>query len=75
MLFAVSILTAQQTLPANNVKVTPIYTNLGATVNSAYSELMPYITADGSKLFFVRENHPQNTQSPQETQDIWFCKR
>ncbi|GAB4450227.1 MAG: OmpA family protein [Bacteroidia bacterium] len=49
--------------------------NLGSNVNSNYYELNPYITPDGSKLFFVRENHPQNTKYPQPTQDIWFCKK
>lgn len=53
----------------------PVYRNLGPKVNSAYAELMPYITADGQKIFFVREDHPANTQSPQHTQDIWFSKR
>jgi OmpA-OmpF porin, OOP family len=75
-LFVASALNAQSaTAVHQSAKTAPVYKNLGATVNSSYSELMPYITADGSKLFFVRENHPQNTQSPQETQDIWFCKR
>ncbi len=75
-LFAASALNAQSASTAQqSAKAAPVYKNLGATVNSSYSELMPYITADGSKLFFVREDHPQNTQSPQETQDIWFCKR
>jgi OmpA-OmpF porin, OOP family len=49
--------------------------NLGAEVNSAYDELQPYITADGKKMFFSREDHPQNTLSPQNTQDIWYCKK
>lgn len=49
--------------------------NLGANVNSAYQELQPYMTVDGSKLFFTRENHPENTLSPQNTQDIWYCKK
>lgn len=48
--------------------------NLGKNVNSAYAEIQPYIAPDGSKLFFTRDNHPENTLSPQETQDIWYCK-
>jgi outer membrane protein OmpA-like peptidoglycan-associated protein len=48
--------------------------NLGSKVNSQYEELQPYITPDGKKLFFTRSNSPQNTLSPEETQDIWFCK-
>lgn len=49
--------------------------NLGGSVNSAYEELQPYMTVDGTKLFFTRENHPDNTLSPQNTQDIWYCKK
>ncbi len=46
--------------------------NIGTLANSNYSEISPYVTPDGSKLFFIRENHPQNTQFG-ETQDIWWC--
>jgi outer membrane protein OmpA-like peptidoglycan-associated protein len=45
--------------------------NLGPLVNSNYEEISPYITPDGSKLFFIRENHPQNTNFG-ETQDVWW---
>lgn len=48
--------------------------NLGPKVNSKYEELQPYITPDGTKLFFTRSDHPENTEHPKETQDIWFCK-
>ena len=48
--------------------------NVGAQVNSKYDELAPYITPDGKKLFFVRENDPQNTLMPEKTQDIWYSK-
>lgn len=49
--------------------------NLGPNVNSKNYEMVPYITPDGSKLFFVRENDPENTRYPKDgTQDIWFSK-
>lgn len=49
--------------------------NLGSNVNSGLSELAPYITPDGKKLFFVRQNDPQNSFSPQfPNQDTWFSK-
>lgn len=48
--------------------------NVGSRVNSKYDELAPYITPDGKKLFFVRENDPQNTLMPEKTQDIWYSK-
>ncbi|MCX8080779.1 MAG: OmpA family protein [Bacteroidia bacterium] len=49
--------------------------NLGPNVNSKYEELMPYITPDGSKLFFIRGDHPENNKYPNSSQDIWFCKK
>lgn len=45
--------------------------NLGPMVNSTYGELSPYVTPDGSKLFFIREDHPQNSNFG-NTQDIWW---
>jgi OOP family OmpA-OmpF porin len=49
--------------------------DLGKNVNSTYSEISPYITPDGSKLFFVRKDHPENAKSPNyPNDDIWFCK-
>lgn len=45
--------------------------NLGTLVNSSYEEISPYLTPDGSKIFFIRENHPDNTRIG-ETQDIWW---
>ena len=35
--------------------------NLGADINTKYSELRPTISADGNLLFFIVENHPKNT--------------
>ena len=46
--------------------------NLGPLINTNYGEISPYITPDGSKLFFIREDHPQNTEFG-ETQDVWWC--
>lgn len=47
--------------------------NLGPKINSTYSEISPYLTPDGSKIFFIREDHPKNTMVG-ETQDVWWCK-
>lgn len=47
---------------------------LDARVNSPTSELNPLITPDGQKLFFIREDHPDNSMHPEHTQDIWMCK-
>jgi len=43
---------------------------LGKNVNTSYSEIGPYITNDGNKLYFVRGKNPENT-NPERT-DIWF---
>lgn len=47
--------------------------SIGPLANSKYDEISPYITPDGSKIFFIRENHPNNTMVG-ETQDVWWCK-
>jgi OmpA-OmpF porin, OOP family len=47
--------------------------SLGPLINSSYGEISPYITPDGSKIFFIREDHPNNTLVG-ETQDVWWCK-
>jgi len=46
--------------------------SLGTQANSTYGEISPYITPDGSKLFFIREDHPENTEF-NDSQDIWWC--
>ncbi len=51
--------------------------NMGADVNSQLNELRPTISADGNLLFFIRENHPYNTNynTVRNSQDIWFSMR
>jgi OmpA-OmpF porin, OOP family len=51
--------------------------NLGPNVNSDLSELRPTVSADGNLLFFICENHPDNTKfrSVPNSQDIWFAER
>jgi OmpA-OmpF porin, OOP family len=49
--------------------------NVGSNVNSKYYEMVPYISPDGKKLFFVRQDHPENSKAPDyPNQDIWFSK-
>lgn len=45
--------------------------NLGKRVNSEYSELAPLISADGKKLYFTRNYHPENLGNLNK-QDIWY---
>ncbi len=51
--------------------------NLGTTINSRLPELRPTISADGSLLFFICQNHPANTRYNEvpNSQDIWFSER
>jgi outer membrane protein OmpA-like peptidoglycan-associated protein len=51
--------------------------NMGEVVNTPLNELRPTISADGNLLFFIRENHPNNTNynSVRNSQDIWFSMR
>jgi outer membrane protein OmpA-like peptidoglycan-associated protein len=48
--------------------------NLGAGVNSAYSDLFPVITPDEAMLFFVRKGSPENTgfATRESDEDIWY---
>lgn len=48
--------------------------NLGAKINSAYSELNPIISVDGKTLYFIRSGHPQNKGGLNGSQDIWISK-
>ncbi len=45
--------------------------NMGTRINSVYSELAPIISADGKKLFFTRDDHPENI-GPDKKQDVWM---
>ncbi len=49
----------------------PTAENLGANINTTYTELRPVISPDGNTLFFIREGHPQNL-GPGADQDVWF---
>ena len=56
---------------ATNVNFVSKKENLGANVNSFYTELLPVISPDGNTLYFVRDEHPDNKGS----QDIWYCTK
>lgn len=51
--------------------------NIGPKINTQFDELRPTISADGNLLFFIRQNHPFNTQYNvvPNSQDIWFSKK
>lgn len=51
--------------------------NLGIKINTDLPELRPTISADGNLLFFICQNHPENTRYGEvpNAQDIWFSER
>ncbi len=48
---------------------------LDSNVNTIYNELKPIISPDGSKLFFSRQNHPENTGGESDDEDVWMSQR
>ena len=52
---------------------------LGKGVNSAYSDVLPVISADGKTLYFDRKDHPNNIQNPKDPEkkhdDIYVSKK
>ena len=62
-------------LPKINLVDSPLVNpkeNLGSTVNTKYSELMPVIAPDGKTLYFVRNDDPNNVGDKKNHNDIWF---
>lgn len=53
-------------LPAASPTPTPIQ-----SINSEADELLPVIAPDGKRLYFVRQNHPENIG--RKSQDIWYA--
>lgn len=48
---------------------------LGDGVNTEYEELVPRLSPDGQRLYFVRAHHPGNVSGRGGGQDIWVSKR
>ncbi len=47
--------------------------NSSKKVNTVYSEITPRISPDGRTLYFVRADHPYNTEGSRSSQDIWVA--
>jgi outer membrane protein OmpA-like peptidoglycan-associated protein len=48
--------------------------NLGSKVNSTYSEVRPFISADGKIMYFIVEGNPQNKSTGTFGQDVWYSE-
>jgi OmpA-OmpF porin, OOP family len=48
---------------------------LGSQVNSKYNELNPILSADGNRLYFSRQYHPDNIGGVKDREDIWFAEK
>jgi len=63
----------------NVIKATTILQieNLGININSELPEMRPTISADGTLLFFICQNHPANTKfrDSRNSQDIWYSEK
>lgn len=51
-----------------------IPSNIGSEINTEYDELYPVLTPDGKTLFFIRNNHPDNTFGT-KSQEIWISSK
>ncbi len=45
---------------------------LHASINSPYAELKPVLSPDGTRLYFSRSFHPDNTFGIADEEDIWY---
>lgn len=43
-------------------------------INTTAIEMSPYPSPDGKTLYFIRKNHPENTGTNKDHEDIWFSK-
>ncbi|MCH7534320.1 MAG: PD40 domain-containing protein [Bacteroidetes bacterium] len=69
--FVLLLVITATTLVAQDVHI-PI--NVGKGINSKWNEIGPLISPDGKSIYFVRENHPDNTSKKSESQDIWYSE-
>lgn len=47
---------------------------LGPEVNSIVNELKPMVTPDGKRMYFSRQNHPNNMGGIMDDEDIWYSE-
>ncbi|MBI3134880.1 MAG: OmpA family protein [Bacteroidetes bacterium] len=47
--------------------------NADKHVNTTYTEILPVISPDGKTLYFIRSDHPMNTNGSYASQDLWVA--
>ena len=47
--------------------------NIGPCANTKYTEVRPMLSADGKRLYFARQNSPDNQGGRDDGQDVWVC--
>ena len=57
---------------ATNLNMEASAVPLHASVNSPYAELKPTLSPDGTRLYFSRSHHPDNTFGENDAEDIWY---
>jgi hypothetical protein len=57
-----------------NVNVSAKAVSLTSAINSAGEELKPAVTPDGSRIYFSRPFHPNNTVGEMDQEDIWYTE-
>ena len=48
--------------------------NIGPCANTKYTEVRPMLSADGRKLYFARQESPDNVGGRDDGQDVWLCQ-
>jgi OmpA-OmpF porin, OOP family len=52
---------------------TEVTQNMDNHVNTTYTEILPIISPDGKTLYFIRSDHPKNTNGSLRSQDVWVA--
>ncbi len=75
MAIAAVLLFTNATQSASGENSNSLKTRLPETINSYSPTIVPVISPDGDLLFFDRKNHPLNTGSVADNDEIWYSKK
>jgi OOP family OmpA-OmpF porin len=68
-----SVIPIRQEVNITESAITNVETErLGPTVNSIVNELKPMVTPDGNRMYFSRQNHPENAAGIMDDEDVWY---